>query len=543
MSTPSTDPPWQRTLDEELAGFRLAQTATPATAVEAFGAGVVDPRSMRGLSRLRRSYPDHWHLIVWRLTRLTEPGPPSTVSDVLLSRCFTDQGMPRRADDFGRLKRYRASARRLVERVGGTRIHRVDDAFLERKGRQWVNGPDALAAETARRDLALLRRLAVRWAWACGQQPIVRENPSGPRRRQGTRAPRSTPGPDEVGAVLEVLDSTHLVGAAFAGGAGLGESEILGLRVRDLDLRRRMVTVRTGRTRGRPGSRVLRREPIAAWACAILGAELTWIDGADPDQLIFPNRRAPTRPRSDLNRGFAVASRRTDDSAPPVTLGSLRRLWQAVMRQGGVPRAALRQSYSLRWAKRGSKRPPWLEDQRRILDAWTHLLAPPVLPGQSLSVPRKSPAGCGPYQAELPVRGNNAPTSEAPAACRATPGESRAVGPPPGEDPCPRPRPDRQAQTANETRSHQAQAPRDRGLDESALRRAVRSEVEAVTQPLIQRLGQLEAQGSQTTAAAFAASAAGNLSGWAISHPREAEALIRRLASLLDAPSGLPGVE
>lgn len=441
MSAPSTDPAWQRTLEEELSGFQLPELATPQLASQAFGEGVIDPRSMKGLSRLRRQYPRHWHLVWWTLTRLVEPGPTSKVRDALISRCFTDQGMPRRADDFGRLKRYRASARRLVERVGGVRMEQVDDRLLERLGREWVEGPKRLAAETARRDLALLRRLAIRWAWACCRQPAVQERPRGPRRRQGGRAPRSVPTPEQVVRLLGLLDSTHLVGAALAGGAGLSESEILRLRVRDLDLRRRIVTVRSGRTRGRPGSRVLRLEPIAAWACALLEAKLDWIAGADPRQLIFPNRRDPTRPRSDLNRGFAAASQGLDGDGPGVTLGGLRRLWQAVMRQCGVPRAALRQSYSLRWSRRRGERPPWLGRQRRLLESWTHLLAPPVPAGQQLRVPRKGPHGCGPYESELPeAAATERATKALPAACTTQPSSPVAPARTPGaNDPCEEP--------------------------------------------------------------------------------------------------------
>jgi hypothetical protein len=134
--------------------------------------------------------------------------------------------------------------------------------------------------------------------------------------------------------------------------------------------------------------------------------------------------------------------------------------------------------------------------------------------------------------------------STLPEACRTTPAVLPSPDRPPSGEPADtRPRPDHAGGTHRHGQARTAQAPRERALDEAAVRRSVRSEVEAAMQPLMQRLGQLEAQGSQTTAAAFAASAAGNLSSWALTHPEQAEHLLGRLAALLDEPSGLSDVE
>jgi integrase len=529
------EPPWQVTLHDKLDWFVLPAHVDLEMAVEAFGRGVVDLRSMAGLSRLRREAPKTWHLIVWKLTSVRPVNPHSTVRELITSDLFTDQGMPRRADDFGRLKRYRSSARRLDARVGALHARDVHDPLLDRLGRRWSTGPEALAAETVRRDLSLLRRLVARWGEMFYLPARVTRRPKGPGRRQGERAPRTTPGPETVLVVLEVLGSEHRAAAALAGGAGLAESEILPLRVADLDLKRRLVRVRTGRTRGRPGARVLRVESIAAWAFDLLLAEMDWIPGAPSDRLLFPNRDDPSRPRADLNRGFASASRQAlDEGAGPVTLGSLRRLWQHVLREGGAPRAALRQSYSLRWAKRGSRRPPWAEEQKRLLDAWTSLLAPPVPVAPHLNLPRHAPSRCGPYEPERPA----VPTR--PASSRPLPDTCRVVPDPPK----PTATPPRRTEVASpptppETRRLEQKIgvllPRN-DLDEAAVRGVVRSEIEAALEPLVRQIEVLGASKTSDTDSALTAS----LATWALACPERAEEFVDRLAALIGQDSTTP---
>jgi hypothetical protein len=552
----SAELPWQSSLQSELGAFMLPAKATAEWARQSFGLGVVDPKSMAGLSKLRRLNPVDWHLLVWNLTRLHRITARSTVSVLLTSDAFKDQGMPRRADDFGRLKRYRASARRLDARVGGLPASEVDEPLLDRLGREWVSGPDALAAETVRRDLALLRWLVLRWAEAGRRLPAVHRHPRGPCRRQGRRAPRATPDPATVLLVLKELGSEHRVAAALAGGAGLGEQEALGLRVRHLDLERGWVVVRTGRTRGRPGAKILRQEPIAAWALAVLVLELEWTLGADERQFLFPNRKDPTRPRSDLNRGFARASRvALGVDADPVTIGSLRRLWQCVLRQGRVARAAIRQSYSLGWMERGSRRPPWRPRQRRLLKTWTHLLAPPVELGLAPRLPRKAPHGCGPYQPERPRPERDARAQRVlPESCREDPSEPRALQSavlPPERTTTSSNAAATPAEAAVHRRDQRHQGDRadeQAGaipvLDEAAVRRVVRAEVEAALGPVLQRMETVtSSMGDQVSKAAFAAGAAGNLSSWALTHPEQVQEWVERLASVIGPAVEMPDPE
>ena len=559
MTRHDPEPPWQVSLEAELDAFVLPPGATADWAVRSFGIGVVDPKSMTGLSKLRRLRPRDWHLLVWRLTRVHALTGRSTVSGLLTSDAFSDQGMPRRRHDFGRLKRYRASARRLDARVGGVPARKVDERLLEQLGADWSSGPDALAAETVRRDLALLRRLVARWAVTGGQVPRVLERPRGPLRRQGRRAPRATPEPTTVLMMLDVLGSEHRVAAAMAAGAGLAESEILRLRVRDIDLGRRRVVVRTGRTRGRPGLRVLRREPVAGWAINLLVAEMGWLPGADARQLLFPNRRDPSRPRSDLSRGFAAASRRAlAPGSDPVTLGSLRRLWQSVLRQGGVARTAIRQSYSLTLVPRGSGALPWVARQRRLLASWTHLLAPPGLPGPVPRVPRKGPRGCGAYDPERPgAKGGADKGRPLPESCGedlpgpvttrrlARPIDRETTDPaPPSMLPEPMYRQPGQGQAGGRTNSEAApSSDPPSGLDEAAVRRVVRSEVEAALTPLLQSMERVVAANDRASEGAFMASAAGSVSAWALTNPEQAQEWISRLGEFLGQDFELPSLE
>ena len=111
--------------------------------------------------------------------RRPEGGQRCTVAQFLGSAAAV-QCMPRHAEDFGRMKRYRASARRLVDEAGDELLAGVDEALLARLRRSRARRH---AASTINRDLALLRRSARDWARLQGQAPKVVTRPRGPSRR------------------------------------------------------------------------------------------------------------------------------------------------------------------------------------------------------------------------------------------------------------------------------------------------------------------------------------------------------------------------
>ncbi len=405
--------PWQPELRRTLAAFRLPVGLTAASAGEEFGPGVSDPRSEVGLSKLARRYPETWHLIVGRLT----PGPPRprgvTRIDQLLTTAAVDQARPRTADDQTRLKRYRASARRISEAVGARNPREFDDERLEALrheliGRQGRFPSQDAGAESVARDISLLRTVLSSWRRAAGLPPTVSRGPRGPRRRIGIRAPRPTATPELLAKLLPELDGAHRLACGFAGGAGLGEAEILKLRIVDIDPELGAVQVVGGGTRGRPGREALRWEPIASWAWDIVRVELSDVRRRDGDAFLFPCRADPSRPRSTLGRGLRKASERLfATSGTVVTLGSLRRMHQELLRRRGFPRAAVRSSWWIEPAPAGYTHslPVWVGEQAALMRSWVRLCDPPGGLGESPRLPKSAPKDCGPLEPELQPQG------------------------------------------------------------------------------------------------------------------------------------------
>jgi|GEM_PF-5358843 len=403
---------WRDVLRPKLRGFRAPRGLTSQAAQKHFGPGVTFRTSMVGLHRLRGRYPASWHLIVWKLT---PPGPrhvPRTVHEILGSSLFA-QGMPRSSLDFERLKRYRASARRVGQRIGRQQLERITEQTLTRLRTDWTAGANGLAAKTVARDLSLLRRLCFDWATEAGVRPLVKRVGTGPKRRLGSQSSRRTPTPHEIAHLISELDAAHRSAVALAAGAGLTEAECLALRYGDLDWKRSQVHAHSGRTRGRAGLAVDRFEPIASWALEELRAAAPWGDHPTKESWVFPGRK-PGSPRTDLNRGVRTGAKAVyGGDVKGLTLGGARRLWQAVQRAGGMPRLAVRQSFNRRVLKNPRRAPPWYRKQRGLLGRWTQLTTPPVSIGATPRVPKKAPKRCRPGQAEVTLRPQKPPEKPA----------------------------------------------------------------------------------------------------------------------------------
>jgi hypothetical protein len=78
---------------------------------------------------------------------------------------------------------------------------------------------------------------------------------------------------------------------------------------------------------------------------------------------------------------------------------------------------------------------------------------------------------------------------------------------------------------------------------EAALREEIRSEIDAALEPLRRKIEQLAAAMATVIEKAFSASTAGNLAGWALTHPDEALEWLERLSELITAalPESDPG--
>jgi len=124
-----------------------------------------------------------------------------------------------------------------------------------------------------------------------------------------------------------------------------------------------------------------------------------------PDELLFPHRSDPTRPREGFRSVMErLRLRALGAHAPPCSLFELRRCWQVVARQAKLPRSVVRQTWSY------TPPPPRTPFRSRELDwlrwlaaQWVHLLKSPVAAAivNPTVLPRRARKGCGANESEL----------------------------------------------------------------------------------------------------------------------------------------------
>ncbi len=123
--------------------------------------------------------------------------------------------------------------------------------------------------------------------------------------------------PDEVARLLEAAPGLKWRTAlSVAYGAGLRASEVIGLKVGDIDSRRMRIRVEQGKGR---------RDRDALLSPHLLGVLRTWWKVARPPVWLFPNQHTPFNPVTprSLNRAFHVAVQ-TAGIDKPVCLHTLR---------------------------------------------------------------------------------------------------------------------------------------------------------------------------------------------------------------------------
>jgi len=401
-------------------------------AVRDLGPGVASAAEIAGVAALRRLRPRTWHQDLKRLSSAPPRTKSATVAEVLSSRINVG-AFPRHADDFSRIKRPRACARRVVELVGGLPIQKLNsERRLKQLHLDLVS--HGAAASTANRTVALARKVVRAWCRHVGAAPRLHPRRRRENRRIGRRAGRPVPGPQQIGELLAALPDHHRVALALAAGAGLIESEILGLRFEDLKPSDHAVVVATGGIRGRAGQRCFRYEYVAGWAWELLLATFEPSIRRGISGPIFRHRSDPRRSRSSFGPLIRKVSIETfGRGAPVVTLGAARRLWQRVQIDAGLPSAQSRQSWSLDEIPRGDSvgLPAWAAEAEEVASQWRELCTPPVdLRERRLSVPRRKPKGCGRLTPELSPRSRGA-TTELPDSCRARPLEPPSPPTPP----------------------------------------------------------------------------------------------------------------
>ena len=387
-----------------------------------------DVTSTEGLRRLAQDHPRRWHSL------LIAHNPPALVDmgGATVAAALRDPKLggllPVASDELHRVRRERDAARRLIRLVGGRAMAEVDEELLAETRARLLDGDqevgqDAVAGETTTRTISLLRKVARRWALAIGTAPVVAERapPAPPSKRRKTRTtlPLWT-----LQRLLQAAWPEERVVLAFALGGGMAECEIRSLRRRDLYVARGPAGTPRGQ-RGRPGhprpalievlldvspagdpygSSRVRLVPLPLWACDLVAARDAGMLKKQPHEFLFPNRTDPNRPRAGFRSLMErLRLRAVGPKGPTCSIADLRRCWQVVARQAGLPKEVVRQTW---WFQRPAPgqalRGAPLDGLRTLAAHWVTLRAPVAQVIESpASLPRRAPKGCAAGESEL----------------------------------------------------------------------------------------------------------------------------------------------
>ncbi len=369
-----------------------------------------DATSVVGLRALVREHPDDWRE---RLRR----GVPGRVRihRGLTLRAVLEAGawprlMPKPGGSAEGLRQPRASARRLVERMGGLAILRIDEQVVRAVQAQ-IEAEGVSGAQISR-DLSLLRRVVRSYQLLMGEPGLVRARTPGNTRRGPGRARKVPP----VWVGVEIMKRARSISVkgrvALACGGGLREAESQRLRVMDVDPKGSRVWVRALKN-GAPMEDRGRWVDLPEWVMVVVMARVmeVWVYGTEA--LLFSR---PGKPR-EAARSCAKAVRAICEASgvglPDVyTLGELRRGWQAVARANGLCHRLMRGTMV---EKRESPSAEIIATAypaaRRMNAAWTSARRPPGLAYYGrVAVPRRV-KGLGDWDPE-PLEGEGWPGRE-----------------------------------------------------------------------------------------------------------------------------------
>lgn len=399
--------------------------------------------------QLAREHPRDWHSRIQEATPVPPPAALVMLVRMALVATLVDQVLPRHAGptEVARIKRYRASIRRLLGVVGRTSMERLDNAKIGQLMQELLAGGagrPAYSPATVSRDISLLRRTAVKWAERCGLEPKVshgREWATQRRREQakverarreseraeqahapqnaaekktaGTaRTSRFVPTTHQLSELLERADSMALrVAIALAAGAGLRQAQIRYLKLGQLLPRERALTVWTSRSMPGVPSGAMRKVWLAGWAWDLLEPQLQLRHamGMGRDALLLPQDQREA-PRAGFNRALAAAADPRVAflfEGERVGMASLRRFYQAVAREAGMPRAVVRGTWWMVPDKDGQLAVPRAAlAARDLAHRWSTLFCPLTASMDLVGpvVPRAAPKGVGPWEPELKVQ-------------------------------------------------------------------------------------------------------------------------------------------
>ena len=368
----------------------------------------IDHTSIEGLAPLIREHPLNWHELV-KSQAWSDVSPDTTLGEYL-----REGGggllVPKSAKDTS-IKKKRCGARRVADLLGHLVVAELgeDDLIEARRWYEAERGPGASSGllsadmrvfrQAVYRAQSTLRRLAVKKSWG------------GPRPAQARKAaPRPTPKPPEVRQLLEVSDATLAMAIALIVGCGLLPSELMALRVRDLNAIERWVSVYHRGVRGWGQAESRRDVRVPYWAWQFVKRALPGLARMPRGALLFASPRDSSRPWTSLGRSLRRAAVRADLQAQGArderwTPLGLRRLYQDVARTNGLPRALVRGTVVVGMGHRSTlfDAETWLRQSDRLALPWKYLLRPPgYIEGARHHVPRRAPAKVLPGQPEWP---------------------------------------------------------------------------------------------------------------------------------------------
>lgn len=364
-----------------------------------------EPISIIGLAALARKFPRTWKRKLGAC-RTGRPDPKATVGELLRTGWFPELFPSPKSATIANVKKKRTVAARLVFLAGDRRVLDVTEAAVEEiERRALVEHPVGRKAfgRTRARDVGnMLRQLAMRAQIILGlDSSVVHPDQAGGIRPGRRRPPRKGIRPKLLGRIVGQAKALLEAMVVFTAGCGLLEEEALRLRSEDLSADRRVVRVRGGLVRGRPGERSDRRAFVPAWGVPILRRVFGNPEDRDPKAFLFPHRSDEARHRGTFRPELIDACKRGYVD-PPVGFMGLVDLHRALCREWRVPRALGRGSHI---DNLDGPEPRGYKLLRELAEAWQEPQSPPGLgDARQLRVPRKPPGYIGPDEPERTTR-------------------------------------------------------------------------------------------------------------------------------------------
>jgi len=397
-----------------------------------------DHTSIEGLARLQRERPRDWHMLIdsqsWR----------DADANTTLGEYLRNGGggllVPKTASDTS-IKKKRCGARRVADAFGHLRVAELTEADLLQLRQEYEAArPDAPRGGLLGADLRILRQAVHRAQQTLGVVRVKRTWGGSRPAKHGKAKPRQTVTPHEVRQLLQASSEVLAAAIALIVACGLLPSELLALRVSDLNVPEHLLHVRHRGVRGWNRGLARRHVRIPPWAWQFVLRAWPRLSVMPRNRLLFPSRNDPKKPWTNLGRAIRQAATRAglqapDASDPRWTPSGLRLLYQEIARKVGLPRALVRGTVVVGMASRRSlaDAEQWLRQSDRMALGWTYLLRPPgYIEGERHHVPRRAPGGVMPGEPEWPnqrtkrwleKRRRDAPL---PSGCDDVPGNRRA---------------------------------------------------------------------------------------------------------------------